>query len=354
MKIKSKLKSIIILMLLLLCSSLISISAMADIISTDANKTEPQVSTIAADKTGGIIPVTFSKAGIYECTVSLTGFGSGAKSFYITEKDNREKFKMFRGFPGDTVTVNRIITAPVTYDFVIFEEGAPAGEKKISLSFVYHEPSAGRDVKAGETVNSYGLENLYYTVKLNKDSILTLEGDAYVCDSKKEPISNFEYGKDSNVIYLKKGSYFIGTQDGIHTFKYTTKKLKLPKNIKSKKATTMTLGKKYKIAFPASAKKETKVYNKLTLSAPKRISMFYKRGNMPEGAQLTFSIYKDKKHRIDGSTTDKNTDKVSFTGGLTSDLEDEIWEKKSFTLPAGTWYVQVGNVTGGDATVWIK
>ena len=338
---------------------IIGLKAEAEEKTIDATQTSPYTYTIPADETGIIVPISFSKMGVYTYKIQVSNFSNEVHADLL--KDLRgENWAAITGFNGTEKEYTRIVEEPVTYYLFIYSENPPAVEKTVTVNCTYNVPETeGRAISEGEEVRSVGMDTLSYSFKLSKDSKVHIVGDhVSLCDSAKENLSISSINNKMATAYLKKGTYYLSVPyGGIHTFKYTTEKITFSNNTTKKKAKTIKLGKSVKMKFYATNKEEAPLYYKFTLKKAKKISVT---GDLTKLHSLgTMNVYIFKKNAntvpyMHGYIDGQKKGKIKFMGSLKKGMENFFADKKSIKLPAGTYYLVVDNTSGGDAAITVK
>lgn len=325
----------------------------------DATKTESYTYKISAEKTGIIIPISFSKVGVYTYKIGVTNFSNLVHVTFLKNEEltSEKDIATIGSFNGAEHEFTKVITEPFTYYVWIYSENPPAVEKSITLSCAYHESDiAGREVKEGEDVRAVTTDKLDYTITLSKDSIVNLTADNSV--QVKSDKTDITYAKNDEpaAAYLKKGTYHLIVGSGITNFKYTTQPLVLGKNVTKKKAKTLKVGKTATMKFAASNGKDMTYYYKVKLKKSRKISINIKAPNVLSTVRVR--MYKKKFNKVpyfEGCNYDNNG-KAELTGQVKkgSYAANALLFDKSVKLPAGTYYMEVSTTNGGECKVTVK
>lgn len=325
--------------------------------TVDATQTTPYTYNLAADQTSIIIPMSFSKAGVYTYKIEVTNFDS--EVHFSTLKDSEAKDILSIGeFKGVEKEFGRIVEEPVLYYMFLYSDNPPALEKTVKVTCNYNEPQTeGRAISEGEKVRSVALDTLYYSFNLTSDSKITINGDPiWLCDANKKKLRSIVSEDENTIAYLKKGLYYIEAPKGIREFKYTAEKINFTNNTTKKKAKTIKVGKKVQMKFYATNKEESMLYYKFTLKKAKKISVSADLTKLHNSGILDLSIYKKKDRSVPfmHGYLDEKKGKIEFSGLVKKGKNNYFLNKKSVKLPAGTYYVAVSNTSGGDAVITVK
>ena len=362
MKKSLKKQSLTIIKFILCCILIIGtygVKANAEEAAIDATSETPYSYNVESGKTGSIIPISFSKAGVYTYKIEVTGFADTVHVDFLkkAEATSADDIASFTSFNGTEKEFTKVIKEPINYYLFVYSENPPAGAKTIKVTCTYNVPETeGKSVKADEEVKAVSMDGLYYSIKLKKDSKITVSGDKVsLCDSKKEFLTSVPSDGDSVSTYLKKGTYYIKTSAGIEKFKYTINNTSTDKNVTQKKAKKIKVGKNVKMKLYASNGTKGALYYKVTLKKAKKISVTADSSKLL--SDMNVEIYKKKAGKVpylSGYKEYGKKGKISFNGQTNKSIDSLLMEKKTVKLPAGTYYIMVSSTSGGDATIKIK
>lgn len=325
----------------------------------DATKTDPYTYKIDADKTSIVIPMAFSKAGVYTYKINATNFSEEVHVTFLKNENltSENDIATIATFKGTEHEFTKVIKEPITYYVWIYSENPPAIEKNVTVTCACYEPeTTSREVKEGEDVKAISSDRLKYTMTLSTDSIVTLTADNSVTIDTDKTTVNYAKKGEPAVAYMKKGTYHLEVGSGITNFKYTTQPLTLGKNVTKKKAKTMKVGKAESMKFAASNGKDTTYYYKFKLKKAKKISININAPSLLSNVNVR--LYKTKFNKVPylEGYNENNKGKAELRGQVKkgSYAANAVLFQKSVKLPAGTYYLEVSNQTGGDCKVTVK
>ncbi len=335
----------------------------------DVSSTRAHTFTFTDDT--DVILLKAGKTGYASFTLKMTGISKGnakTAALYSIYSDSKldEKHLMLVGTyptPGKDLEIGTYFTSSSQVNaLVLSKPDADEGNSKtvtVTLTptafdnVVTQTHSLGTSEKF-DFAQKKGI--LYWPLKLTKDTKVTMKVDHPIVDSKKKAVSYSSSTSDGVVYNLTKGTYYIKTENGANTIakqsiEYTTTAIKndlWSNNSKRKSAKTISLKKKVTGTIPDSSKnKDQNRFFKFKLSKTTKITITNYIAS-DKKASLKIADSKGKYIQIKGlyTFTGASLQRKGKLSYEVSDLNLNTKSYKTFSLPAGTYYIELTGYSG--------